>query len=39
MTKEESIKIFEDTQIRTVWDSDVEKWYIPIVDVIAVLTE
>ena len=39
MTKEENIKIFEDSKIRTVWDSDAEKWYISIVDVIAVLTE
>jgi len=33
------IKIFEDSTIRTVWDSDAEKWYISIVDVISVLTE
>ena len=39
MTKKDSIKIFEDSTIRTVWDSDAEKWYISIVDVISVLTE
>ena len=39
MTKKDSIKIFEDSTIRTVWDSDNEKWYISIVDVIAVLTQ
>jgi len=39
MTKKDSIKIFEDSTIRTVWDNDAEKWYISIVDVIAVLTE
>lgn len=39
MKKKESIKIFEDSTIRTVWDSDNEKWYISIVDVISVLTE
>jgi len=39
MTKKDSIKLFEDSKIRTVWDNDVEKWYISIVDVIAVLTE
>jgi hypothetical protein len=39
MTKKDSIKIFEDSKIRTVWDSDVEKWFISIVDVIAILTE
>ncbi len=31
--------VFEDSTIRTVWDSDNEKWYISIVDVITVLTE
>ena len=39
MTKKDNIKIFEDSTIRTVWDSDNEKWYISIVDVISVLTE
>ncbi|MCD4697367.1 MAG: hypothetical protein K8S16_14120, partial [Bacteroidales bacterium] len=39
MTNKDSIKIFEDSTIRTVWDSDNEKWYISIVDVISVLTE
>ncbi|MCF6269885.1 MAG: Bro-N domain-containing protein [Melioribacteraceae bacterium] len=39
MIKKDSIKIFEDSTIRTVWDSDNEKWYISIVDVISVLTE
>jgi len=39
MKKKDSIKLFEDSKIRTVWDNDVEKWYISIVDVISVLTE
>jgi len=39
MTKKDNIKIFEDSTIRTVWDTDKEKWYISIVDVITVLTE
>ena len=39
MTRKESIKIFNDSTIRTVWDSNKEKWYISIVDVIAALTE
>ncbi|MDD4149578.1 MAG: Bro-N domain-containing protein [Bacteroidales bacterium] len=38
MSKNE-IKLYEDSKIRTLWDSDAEKWYISIVDVIAVLTE
>jgi len=33
------IKLFENTQVRTVWDDEQEKWYFSIVDVIAVLTE
>ena len=39
MEKKDSIKIFEDSAIRTVWNSDNEKWYISIIDVISVLTE
>ena len=39
MTKKDSLKIFDDSTIRTVWDSDNEKWYISIVDVISILTE
>ena len=39
MTKKDSVKIFEGSTIRTVWDSDNEKWYISIVDVISILTE
>ena len=39
MKKENEIKIFEDKKVRTIWDADEEKWYLSIVDVIAVLTE
>ena len=39
MTKTETIKIFEERKVRTVWDDDHEKWYFSIVDVIAVLTD
>jgi BRO family, N-terminal domain len=39
MEKQNELKIFEDKKIRSVWDADQEKWYISIVDVIAVLTE
>ena len=38
MTKENAIKLFEDKKVRTVWDSEAEKWYISIIDVIQVLT-
>ena len=39
MTKETAIKLFEEKQVRSVWDVEQEKWYISIVDVIAVLTQ
>lgn len=38
MKQEESIKIFEDKKVRTVWDEEHEKWYISIIDVIEILT-
>lgn len=39
MEKKNEIKVFEDKQVRTIWDAEQEKWYISIIDVIAVLTE
>ena len=39
MTKETNIKLFENKKVRSVWDSEQEKWHISIVDVIEVLTE
>lgn len=39
MTQETSIKLFEQKQIRSVWDEQKEKWYFSIVDVIEALTE
>lgn len=38
MTSEISIKLFEQTQIRTHWDSKEEKWFFSIVDVVGVLS-
>jgi hypothetical protein len=38
MNKQNEIKVFEDKQVRSVWDDDQEKWFISIVDVIAALT-
>lgn len=32
------IKLFEQQQVRSVWDSEQDKWYFSVVDVIAVLT-
>ena len=39
MNKQEAIKIFDEQSVRTLWDIENEKWYISIVDVIAVLTD
>lgn len=39
MKKENEIKIFEDKKVRTVWDAEQEKWYLSVIDVIAILTE
>jgi hypothetical protein len=36
--KTTSIKLFEQHKVRSVWDSEQEKWYISIIDVITVLT-
>ena len=39
MTKDTAIKLFNDKQIRTIWDNEQEKWYFSIVDVVGILTE
>ncbi len=39
MKQQNKIQLYNDAQIRTLWNSDQEKWYISIVDVIAVLTD
>ena len=39
MTKETAIKLFEEKQVRSIWDAEQEKWFISIVDVIEILTE
>lgn len=39
MGKEEAIKLFEQKQVRSIWDEEQEKWYFSIVDVITILTE
>lgn len=38
MKKKNEIKVFEDKKVRTLWDTEQEKWYLSIVDVVAVLT-
>ncbi|MDO9137611.1 MAG: Bro-N domain-containing protein [Lutibacter sp.] len=37
--KNTAIKLFEQKQVRSIWDEDKEKWYFSIVDVIGVLTD
>lgn len=39
MTKKETIKLFEEKKVRTVWDDETEEWYLSVIDVIAVLTD
>ena len=36
---ENKIKIFENREVRTVWNADEEEWYFSVVDVVAVLTD
>jgi len=39
MKHQNAIQVFEERQVRSLWDAEQEQWYISIVDVIAVLTE
>lgn len=39
MNQQNAIQIFEDKKVRTLWDTEQEKWYFSIVDTIEVLTE
>lgn len=39
MTKKSEIKLFQDKQVRSVWDDEQEQWYFSIVDVVAILTD
>ena len=39
MTKKETLKLFEERKVRTVWDDEKEKWYFSIADVVSVLTD
>lgn len=38
MGTKDAIKLFEDKLVRSVWDTEQEKWFISIIDVIEVLT-
>ncbi len=39
MTQKQTIQIFEQRKVRTVWDDEAEKWYFSVVDVVGVLTD
>ena len=39
MVKQNSIKVFEEKKVRTLWESETEEWYFSVVDVVAVLTD
>ena len=39
MNKENSVKLFEQKQVRSIWNDEEEKWYFSIVDIVAILTE
>ncbi|WP_395062464.1 Bro-N domain-containing protein [Flavobacterium sp.] len=39
MTKVNAIQLFEEKNVRTIWDSEQEKWFVSVIDVIAILTE
>ena len=39
MTKKQALQLFEERKVRTAWDSEQEKWYFSIVDVVAILTD
>jgi len=38
INKLEKVQMFEDKQVRTIWDTDQAKWYVSIIDVIEILT-
>jgi len=38
MNKKDSIQIFENKQVRCVWDAEQEKWFFSVIDVIEILT-
>ena len=39
MSQETAIKIFDNRQVRTVWNEEEEEWYFSVVDVVGILTE
>lgn len=39
MTQETAIKLFESKKVRSVWDTEKERWYFSVVDVVEILTD
>lgn len=39
MSENITLQLFEENQVRSVWDTDQGKWYVSIVDVISILTD
>ena len=39
MNNENSIKLFEDKSVRTIWNDEEEKWYFSVVDIVSILTD
>lgn len=38
MKQQNSIQVFEEKKVRTLWDEENEKWYLSVIDVIEILT-
>ena len=39
MTQKQAIQLFEEKRVRTAWDTDAEKWWFSVVDVVSDLTD
>lgn len=39
MSQKQSIQLFQDSKVRTVWDEEQEIWYFSVVDVVRILTD
>jgi len=38
-TLKDEVKLFQEKQVRTIWDEEAEKWWFSVVDVVAVLSD
>ena len=39
MSSKKSIKLFEERQVRAVWDEEAEKWWFSVLDIVGILTD